>query len=237
LQQIAKSIRTVEYMNIKKQIIQDFLTPKHSSILDYLRQTNADIDPSFTHRIPNMFFDQRNNSDIVTIVGFQEHQNQFKEILKRIQLLLNIIQSAKDFYQRHLNRTMRSITKNILSLVTSRTQIWREYKQLFIRLFQEKNTEYKQLFDEYIDEKLKSLIDSCILDQLVRPWDKIRKETDQFLEDHLFTDEIDLLKQKALDEFIKENISLQHLKFKENFELILNIKVIKLNILILYQNC
>ncbi|UJR34537.1 hypothetical protein I4U23_027314 [Adineta vaga] len=51
-----------------------------------------------------MMFSRQNSSSIVTLEGFQEHHDQFKAILKRIQILLNTIQSAKDFYQRHLNR-------------------------------------------------------------------------------------------------------------------------------------
>jgi hypothetical protein len=161
-----------------------------------------------------MTFDRRNDSYLAIFVGLPGHHNEFKKILKQIQTLLNSIQSAKDFYQRYLNRTMYSIIKGVLPQVKPRTQAWREYSQLFVRLFQEKNKEYKQLFDNFIDEKLKSMIEPCILGEQNEPWAEIRAQTDQFMSDHLFTDEINLLKQKALDEFIKENISLQRLKFE-----------------------
>jgi HrpA-like RNA helicase len=159
-----------------------------------------------------MIFNGNFDGYIVTIVGLQEHHNEFKAILQRISSLLNLIQSAKDFYRRNLNRSMILITRETLTKVTPRTQIWREYTQLFIQLFKDKSLEYQKQFDDYIQEKLKLLIDSCILAQLVKPWIQIRKETDDFIKNHSFIDEIDSIKQKALDEFIKQNISTQHLK-------------------------
>jgi HrpA-like RNA helicase len=214
LEQIANTIKTIEYTNIQKEIIHDFLTPKCSSILDYLRSQTVDLDPSFTDRIPKMTFAGENDRYTVTIVGFQEHHNEFKAILRRIWSLLNVIQSAKDFYQRDLNRSLRLMTKDTLPKVIPRTQIWREYTQLFTRLFQEKSIEYKKNFDDYIQEKLKSLIDACIFGELVQPWIEIRKETDDFLKNHSFMNEIESIKHKALEEFIKQNISMQHLKLE-----------------------
>ncbi len=75
LQQIANMIKTIEYNNIQKEIIQDFLTPKCSLILDYLRTTNPHLDPSFIDRIPKMIFNGNFDGYIVTIVGLQEHHN------------------------------------------------------------------------------------------------------------------------------------------------------------------
>ncbi|UJR07046.1 hypothetical protein I4U23_011334 [Adineta vaga] len=213
LLEISKTIRKIEYIIIQKQMMQDFLIPNNSLILNYLRQANTNIDSSFHDRPPKMMFSRRDNSSIVTLEGFQEHHDQFKEILKRIQTLSNIIQSAKDFYQRHLNRTMYSVVKCVLPRVTSQTQIWRDYVQLFSQLFRAKNIEYKRLFDDHIDNKLQSMVEQCILNNTTDFWKEIKTETDQFVEAYLFIDEVDRLKQKALDEFIKENISLQHFKF------------------------
>ena len=50
------------------------------------------------------------NHILFTITGFQDHHDAFKAILQRILTLSNIIQSAKDFYQRYLNRITKSIT-------------------------------------------------------------------------------------------------------------------------------
>ena len=214
LRDISKTIRTIEYTFIEKQIMLDFLTPKNALIIDYFQRTNPNVDPSFRDRVPRMTSKQMNNSYIVTLVAFSEHHNQFKAILQRIQQLLNTVKSTKDFYQRYLNRIMYSIIKGILPKVKPRTQVWREYSQLFVQFFQEKNKEYKHLFDDYIDEKLQSMIDSCILNELTNPWEILKKETDYFLQNQPFENEINPLKQKTLDEFIKENISLQRVKFE-----------------------
>ncbi|CAF4020262.1 unnamed protein product, partial [Adineta steineri] len=211
LQQIINSIKCIEYNNIEKEVILDIFMPKHKLIIKYLRDTIPNIDPSFTDRIPNIIF-QEDHQVIVTVIGFQEHHNEFKVILKRIWSLRNIIQSAKDYYQRYLNRTIRSLVKETLSQVKSRARIWHEYKQLFIQLFKEKTIEYKKKFDDYIYEKLKLLINKCITNELVQPWIQIRTDTNNFLKDDLLMNNIDLIKQKAFDEFIKQNISMQRLK-------------------------
>jgi hypothetical protein len=212
LREAANTIKSIEYDNIQTEIIHEFFTPKYSLILNYLRDKVQIVDPSFADRIPKMIFNKNNDQYIVTIVGFQGHHDEFKAILQRIWSLLNLIQSAKDFYQRHLNRTMRSMIKDILSQVKSRSQIWREYKQIFIQLLQEKTLEYKKRFDDYLQEKLKLLIDKCILAKLSKPWIQIRTDTDNFLKNSSLMNEVELIKQKALDEFIKQNISTQRLK-------------------------
>jgi hypothetical protein len=214
LQQITNTIKKIEYNNIQKEIIHDFLTPKCLLILDYLRNTTPNIDPSFSDRVPQMVPQEKNDLYIVTVTGFQGHHDGFKAILQRIWSILNVIQSAKDFYQRNLNRTIRLIAKDTLPKVTPRTHIWHEYSQLFLQLLKEKIVEYKKQFDDYIQEKFKFLIDSCILGKLTKPWIEIRKETDNFLKNSSFINEIESIKQKALDEFIKQNISMQHLKFE-----------------------
>jgi hypothetical protein len=212
LKKLADSIKSIEYKNIQKEIIHEFLAPKGLLILDHLRETNKTVATSSTSNIPNMTFQGKNDLYTVIIVGFQGHHDGFKAIVQRIQSLLNVVQSAKDFYQRHLIRMTRTMTKDAIFQVTPKTQIWREYAKLFIQLFQEKTLEYKKKFDDYIQEKVKSLTDSCITAKLHQPWIEIRKETDDFLKNSPVMNEIESIKQKTLEEFIKQNISGQHLK-------------------------
>jgi len=214
LQELNTSIRTAEYINIEKQMMNDIFTPKHSLIIQHLLKHSPNPDPSFNGRIPQIRMSERNTSYCLTLIGFPEHHDEFKRVYQRIHELLNIIKSAKDFYQRYLNRTMYSIVKGVLSQVKPQTNSWREYKQLFFQLFQKKNAEYKQSFDDYINNKLTSMIDKCILGELASPVDNINNETNEFIENHPFNNEINSLKQKALDEFIDKNISYQQLKFE-----------------------
>jgi HrpA-like RNA helicase len=212
LEEIAKTIKTIDYTNIQQEVVHDFLTPKYLLIRDHLRTTVTNVDPSFADRIPMMMFNTNNNRYVVTLVGFQKHHTEFKAMLERIWSLLNIIQSAKDFYQRELNRSIKQMAKDILPQVTPRTQIWRQYTQHFLQIFKDKTLEYKKNFDDYIQEKLKSLVEPCILATLDKPWIVIRKETDDYLRTHAVMEEVEPTKQKALEEFIKQNISQQHLK-------------------------
>ena len=212
LEEIAKSIRTVKYTNIQEEVVHDFLTPKYTLIRDHLRSKVTNIDLSFADRVPLLVFDTDNTGFIVNVVGFQGHHTEFKATLERIWSLLSIVQSAKDFYQRELNRTIKRIATDSLPKVTPRTQIWRQYTQHFLQIFKDKLIEYKKNFDEYIGDKRKSLIEGCVLDTLDKPWIGIRKDTDDYLRDHSLMQEIEPTKQKALEEFIKQNISQQHLK-------------------------
>ena len=213
MQETSKTIHSLEYATIKKQIIQDFLVPNHSLVLHCLRETTTDMDSSFHDRVPKMMFGKRDNISTIIIEGFQEHHDRFKQIHKQIQLLLITVESAKDFYERDLNFTMKSMIKNILVEIQPQSKIWTEYMQIFIQLFQDKNTEYKQLFDDYIDGKIQSMTDSCIRGQLASPWNEIKAEMKNFHANHVVLDEVNLLKQRTLDKFIEGNISLQNLTF------------------------
>ncbi|UJR07847.1 hypothetical protein I4U23_012130 [Adineta vaga] len=211
-QQLAKNIKSIEYNNIQKEVIHDFLTPKNLLILNRLRNAVHNIDSSFADRIPRMVFDEKNDQYIVTISGFLEHHDEFKAILQRIWSLLNLIKSAKDFYQRYLNRVIRSIMTDALAPIKCHAKIWREYKQLFGELLKAKTIEYKKQFDEYLQEKIRPLQDPCIEERLTKPWNDIRSITDTFMKKVSIMNEIESLKQQALDDFIKRNIIMQRLK-------------------------
>ncbi|CAF1163491.1 unnamed protein product [Rotaria sordida] len=64
-------------------------------------------------------------------------------------------------------------------------------------------------------EQIKSLIGQSISGILTSPWTELRITTNQFLEQHPFTNEIEGLKNKALEEFIEQNISFQRWKFEK----------------------
>ena len=210
IKQLERGVQTIEYTNIQKQIMNDFLTPKNTFIYEHLRQKAGKLDTSIDNRVPQIRTIEINKSCVVTLVGLQVHHDEFKQILKRIQTLLNTIQSAKDYYQRHLNRTMNSIVKGVLSRVQPRTNNWSEYTESFFQLFQNKNIDYKQSFDNYMSDKLESMVEPCISGQLAKPWENIREATNQFIQRRPFSNEISSLKQKALDEFIAKHVHILH---------------------------
>ncbi|CAF4153975.1 unnamed protein product, partial [Rotaria magnacalcarata] len=68
------------------------------------------------------------------------------------------------------------------------------------------------MFSDYIDKKAKALIEETITGGSTQPWIELKTETDDFNTQNRFIGEIEELKQQALEEFIKENISFQRLK-------------------------
>ena len=209
LKQLAKSIKTVDYKNIQSDIVHQFFTPKLSMIIRHLRDSVKSMDSSLDDRIPRMIFQERANQYIVSVTGLQAHQDEFKEILKRIWSLTNVIDSAKSFYKRHLNRLIRTLMKNVLGGVPSKSLNWREYVKIFSQCFEDKNTEYENAFNSFIQEQLQSFIEPCILGSLVSPWLEIRSKTDTYMSKNPLMNEVEGMKQKALDEFIRQNICAQ----------------------------
>ncbi|CAF1504396.1 unnamed protein product, partial [Adineta ricciae] len=212
LGKLSNSIKSVEYKNIQEEVIHDFFTPKQHLILKKLREAVPLPDPSFADRIPKLLFHKQDGQYIVVITGFPKHHDELKAVLRRIWTLLNVVKSAKDFYQRQLNRTMKTMMQDVLSKVKTRAQAWYEYKKLFSEFLREKTVEYKKQFDEHLRKILLSLQDSCIQGTLLEPWKDIQRETNDFMKNTAIMREIEGLKQKALDEFIKQNITMQRLK-------------------------
>jgi hypothetical protein len=212
LQQISNSIQTFQFNNIQIEVVNDFLTPKFEFILNNLRKLNPTLDPYFVDKVPKMSFQAKHQSYIVSITGFQVHHDTFKAILQRIWTLLNTSQSAKEFYQRFLNRIIKTITNKILTKVKSKTLNWKQYVKYFTQLLIEKQTEHLKLFDDFIVQKSRELIDQSIDNNTYTPWNDLKKQTDLFMKQNNFTNQIESIKHKALELFIQQNISTQRLK-------------------------
>ncbi|CAF1122074.1 unnamed protein product [Rotaria sordida] len=103
----------------------------------------------------------------ITVTGFQYHYDQFKIILQRIQSVNNSMQSAKDYYQQHLNRIIRSLMITFLQ-VQSKTRYWFLYKNIFSNNIKEKIKEYVSMFNISIEEQIKTLIEQCISKQFIK---------------------------------------------------------------------
>ncbi|CAF1368230.1 unnamed protein product [Adineta steineri] len=215
LKEMNKSIKTVDYNNIQHDVIHRFLTPKDSIIISYLQGLVKNPDPSFNDRVPKIIFAEQNNQYIVTVVGFSAHHQGFKDVLQRILSLMNVVESAKGFYQRNVNRQIKKLMKEGVFRVTSKTHGWKEYVKAFSQLLKTSSVEYGKKFQDYLDEQTNALIDQCIVGKLLTPWVEIRKATDQFLQKHSLMNEIESIKHAALEEFIKENIFIQRTKLEK----------------------
>ncbi|CAF1353727.1 unnamed protein product, partial [Rotaria sordida] len=215
LRAMDRDIKTVDYNNIQHEVIHRFLTPKDSIIIRYLQDLVKNLDPSFNDRVPKIIFAGKNNQYIVTVVGFPAHHQGFKDVLQRIWSLMNVIESAKGFYQRNANRQIKQLMKQAVYCVTSKTHSWREYVKTFSQLLKVTSVEYGKKFQDYLDEQVNALIDQCIMGKLPTPWMDIRKATDKFLQKHPLMNEIESIKHAALEEFIKENIFIQRAKLEK----------------------
>lgn len=230
LKQIEKLIQTISYTNIQIELMRDFIVPKFALLGDYVEQTVEnilssgkfcglqldnddiqDIHEHFAGRLPKLTFLETNDAYKINLTGFPDHHTTFKASLKRLITLLNSYNSGKEFYQRYLNRIIKSIYGKLME-VKSKARCWRQYIKILMELLEEKKIEYINRFNDASREKAKSLIEQSIRGIFDPPWIELRKYTNDFLETNLFDNEIEELKYRALDEFIKQNISFQRIK-------------------------
>jgi hypothetical protein len=211
IRQMADTIQTIQYTKIQESVISDFLVPKDALILDYLKRKTKNLDEHVLDRIPTLTFAKRNDTYTIILVGIQAHHQAFKHVLQRILTLSDIKQRAIEFYQRHLIRIIKSINQ-VLFQVEPSTQYWKQYSKIFYGLLKAENEQYFTKFKDFVGQKTVELSELFVLGDLTSPWADIRKETDSFMEQHPFINEIERLKHEALDKFIEQNISVQRLK-------------------------
>lgn len=209
---IKGTIHIFDYKNIKTQLIEQFLRPNEHLIINSLKHASSTkIDQELLDIIPKIDFRKYENTYIITIKGFKEHHDQFQNIVLRIQSLSQSIQSAKDFYQRELNRNGKLIMQTV-SKVSSKARFWILYIKLFSKIFQEQIQEHLNLFNHFIEEQMKVLIEKSINDKLTQSWIEIRNLTNQFMQNNLLFNQIESIKYQTMKLFIKENISYQRIK-------------------------
>ncbi|CAF1077232.1 unnamed protein product [Rotaria sordida] len=161
LKQIKTGIHTVNYEKISSQLVDNYLLPNHNLLLYYLKNLSTKMNPQSTNYPPQIIFEKNQTMYTIAVTGFQYHHDQFKIILQRIQSVNNSMQSAKDYYQQHLNRIIRSLMITFLQ-VQSKTRYWLLYKNIFSNNIKEKIKEYVSMFNISIEEQIKTLIEQCI---------------------------------------------------------------------------
>ena len=209
---LAKNVITMEYINVDLFLIKNFLFDKSIEITDYLRERHQ-IDELFKEKIPTFDIRERNNSHYVSVTGSRSHQEEFKALLKRIQILSNLTKSAKDYYRRQLRRTIQDISRMLIKDIPFSPD-WKRYVQFYQQLMQNEMQNSSGLFDEHVTKGAKALTDQCIRDDHFQSWIAIRKITDQYLVEHSFAAKLGFLKLKALEEFIQEQVLTQQSKFQ-----------------------
>ncbi len=210
LKDLIKQIKVVDYNNIQSVIVNIFLFGKQKQIVQHLR-TKYKLDDYFVG-IPNIMIAEYNSHDSISLTGVQAHHDEFKLVLQRIQTLSNVTQSAKAYYQRRLNATFRSISFIMTKQIRS-SQDWKHYTKYFQQLIQNKIEEFIKLYDEHISQKAKGMIEQCIIDSNFQSWIELRKLTTRYMKLKSFEPELEILKYEALDEFIKQHVLSEQVKF------------------------
>ena len=212
IKDLTQQIKAVDYDDIDPIVVQNFLFSKLKHIISHLK-TKYQIDDYFAG-IPNITIEERNDSHCVSVTGVQAHHDEFKLVLKRIQKLSALAQSGKDYYQRQLNATLRSITY-IMTRQIRPLQNWKYYTKYFQQSLQNKIEEFTKRFNEYITQESKHMLEQCIADANFQPSTQLRKLTDRYMQKKPLTPELEALKHEAFDEFIKQHVSSQQLKFEK----------------------
>ncbi|CAF3369854.1 unnamed protein product, partial [Rotaria sp. Silwood2] len=214
LNRMKKTIKIFQYINIEKQLMHDFIMPRFHELVTYVKNSAENVDEYFIDRVPKITFEQTTITYTISVTGFENHNIVLKDVLRRLLNLSNSTKSSEDFYQRTLNRIKRSMN-TILYQVQPVTNIWKQYVRILLELLQEKAKEYAARFNDTIREKAKSLIEQSIFGTSSHPWVELKETTDQFLERNPFMNEIENLKNAALEEFITRNISFQRITLEK----------------------
>ncbi|CAF3951467.1 unnamed protein product, partial [Rotaria sp. Silwood1] len=211
IKQIKAEIKTVDYRNVQSEIIDNCLAPCHSLLIKTLKNISTIQGVPLVDDPLQLTFEKYQMTYTITVTGFPDHHNQFTTILQKIKSATTGIQSAKDYYQRVLKRMIQSLMMTF-SKVQSKLHYWFLFKKIFSNNIQEKSKDYITMFNTFIDQKLRTLGEQCILGTITQPWKEIRKFTNQFIEDNPFMSEVEGTKHQTLDQFIKENISLKKIE-------------------------
>ncbi|CAF3178820.1 unnamed protein product, partial [Rotaria sp. Silwood2] len=129
---------------------------------------------------------------------------------------MRLKQGAVAFHQRKLDGMKNAIKFN-LSKVRQKAQFWKQYEKTLIQLINAKSSEYATMFNDYMGQKMSSLTEQCISNDLTSIKTEIHNQTNNFMKDNnLLLKEIESLKFQALEEFIQQNITIQrnHLEKK-----------------------
>ncbi|CAF5109457.1 unnamed protein product, partial [Rotaria sp. Silwood1] len=147
LKDLIKQIKAFDYDHIESFIAQNYLFSKTEHIINHLK-TKHPID-DLLPGILTIRITEKNNVYCVSVTGLQVHHDEFKLVLKQLQILSNAIQSAETSYKSQLNGIMQPIIEKMTKQIHS-SQDWQSYTKYFQQLIQNKIQECVKLFDEYI---------------------------------------------------------------------------------------
>ncbi|CAF0999798.1 unnamed protein product [Didymodactylos carnosus] len=205
INETAKKISIIEYTLPQSS---QLVLLKLSLIIKILKTLDYPHKQYFIDSVPIVEISDRNNCTLI-LKGFLVHHQQLKAILDRLQALFTVVQSAQDYYQRELNKSVRQILRIIGRVHSTRLTNWKHYSTSLIKLIHQKLDEYTHNFNQYINDQSKLLIDGYIESRLQPPLKEMEKLTNDYMKKKQLLTDIETLKHQALDEFVRDHILVQ----------------------------
>ena len=205
-------LQVIVYSNIEIPVVQNYFIAKINHIVNHLRETGA-IDQHLVG-IPSLTMTQVNTYYCLTLTGFDSHHEEFKQVLRRIQTLSSVTQSAIRYYRRLSTQAVTHIYERMTNQIQS-TADWKFYTKYFNHLLTESNERLSKTFEEFIVKESQAITEQCVTIAGFQSSRHLRQLTTNYIVDHPFLGSIESIKQQALDEFIEQQIFSQQLKYEK----------------------
>ncbi|UJR17483.1 hypothetical protein I4U23_004378 [Adineta vaga] len=211
VEHLFKEMKTIDYDNIEMILVKNFLFINLRYIISYLKAKHPIFKSSLD--IPNIIITEKTNVYCISFTGLNVHHDEFKRILRQMKFLLNLIQSAKTYYQQQLNNTYESINHIITKQIYPSSD-WISYTKSYQDLLKMKINEFLHSFDEYLLKESKSIFEQMITEPSFQAWVQLQKLTDRYLKKKQLKPELQIIKHEALDQFIKQHVLSERSKFE-----------------------
>ncbi|CAF1208037.1 unnamed protein product [Rotaria magnacalcarata] len=212
LNNLVQQIIAIDYDNIESIVANIFLFGKVKNIIEHLK-TKHPVD-TYLIGIPNITITDSNDLYCISVTGTKAHHDEFKRILERIQKLSNATELAKKLYQHQLNSKFESVNYIMTKQIRS-SEDWKHYTKYYQQLLKNKIEDFVKLYNEYILQKAKLMMDDCIKDVNFQSQRQLKKLTDTYMKKKQFLPELEILKSEALDEYVKQHVLSERLKFEK----------------------
>jgi hypothetical protein len=151
---------------------------------------------------------------ILSLTGLSEHHKELFGILLRFRTLSYRLRLAKLDYRKLLAQLRRDLNNIFLGKIDGKrpTHDWLLYAKYLMDLLKEKADEHFSLYEKWIEKKAKSLVENTVFSTGANydPTSALKNMTEEFDENNPFLNELNELKDRALDQFYDEQLSLKH---------------------------
>ncbi|UJR32836.1 hypothetical protein I4U23_020298 [Adineta vaga] len=210
LKDVVRQIKAIDYDNIDSLIVKTFLFSKLRHVIEHLKSKHQ-MNKYFIG-IPSLSMTEKSNYYCVSLTGVQAHHEEFRILLNRMKSFSQNVRHAKNTYNHELYTTSNSINRIIMKKVPSSSD-WKYYTRYFQEMTKKKIDEFVRLFDEYITQQSKTMVDETITDPDYQTAALLQKLTTRYMAKKQFIPELEIIKFEAFNEFIKQQVFSERTKF------------------------